>query len=155
MLTCTLRAAAAPVAGEPVPLSFSLVNRGAGSVRLLTWGTPFEGWLSPFVAVWFGEQQLPYQGPMVKRGEPTADEVLRLDGGHGRQAEVDLARAFDLTRPGRYRVEPRITLHDHEFGDAKGWPRPRAAHEPLALRCPATEFVVQPPRRPPPGREPR
>lgn len=152
MLHCTLRVTPSPVSGEPVRLRFSLANRSDQPLALLTWGTPFEGWWSPFVALHFGDQELPYQGPMAKRGEPGADEVLRILPGRSRRAEVDLAQAFDLSRPGRYRVEPRIHLHDHEFGEAKGWPRPRDAHQPLSLACPEVEFVVQPARRPPPGR---
>ena len=155
MLDCPLSVAPSPVSGEPVRLRFSLANRSRQPLALLTWGTPFEGWWSPFVALHFGDQELPYQGPMAKRGEPGSDEVLRIPPGHSRRAEVDLAQAFDLSRPGTYRVAPNIHLHDHEFGAASGWPRPRAAHQPLLLNCPTVEFVVQPARRPPPGREPR
>lgn len=149
MLVCALRVAPSPVSGEPVRLHFTLTNRAEQPVRLLSWGTPFEGWWSPFVALRFGDQELPYQGPMAKRGEPDAEEVLRILPGRSRRAEVDLAQVFDLSRPGQYHVEPRISLHDHEFGQTKGWPRSRTEHQPLELDCPAVEFVVQSPRRDP------
>lgn len=100
-------------AGAPLPLTMVLHNRGRVALRVLTWGTPFEGaWLQPFVSVLRAGTPLPYQGATVKRGAPEASEYLRLPAGASRRAALDLRDAFDLSAPGDYRVVAEITLHD-------------------------------------------
>lgn len=137
-LQCELTVALQP---EPT-LQFVLRNRGPDAVAVLTWGTPFEGWYQPFVRVLRDGQPLPYAGPVVKRGDPEADEMRRLAAGGTRSASLALAPAFDLRAPGRYRVEPAIVLHDaRPLAPREGaTPRPRDRHTPLALSCPPVEF---------------
>lgn len=149
-LVCSLRVMPA-AAGQPVPLAMTLHNRANQALRFLVWDTPFEGWASPFVVLRFGEQELPYQGPVVRRSQPGADAMVSIPAGGSRRAEVDLAQVFDLSRPGRYRLEPRITLRDHVLGETTAWPRSGGVQKPLKLPCPAVEFVVPTPRRPAPG----
>jgi len=141
-LRCSLTAPASVAAGQPVPLRFSLANRGSVAVQVLEWGTPFEGWFAAYVEVSRDGVALPYRGPMVKRGEPAADEYLRVAAHRARRAEVDLAQPFDLSVPGIYRVQPRITLFDVIAGGIPA-PRPRDRHASLALSCPAFEVRVE------------
>ena len=58
-----------------------------------------------------------------------------------KRVTIDLAEAFDLGRPGRYELQPRILLHDVHTGAAVP-PRPRALHVPQPLDCPAGEFIL-------------
>ena len=51
-----------------------------------------------------------------------------LSDQQARTASVDLTDVFDLGKPGRYRVEPRIHLHDVMTGTQASLPRPRAQH---------------------------
>ncbi|HEY9238472.1 MAG TPA: hypothetical protein VIP10_06525, partial [Burkholderiaceae bacterium] len=125
-----------------VPLRITLTNRRPAAVQVLNWATPFEGWFGPYVHVMRDGVPQRYTGPMVKRGDPTADEYLAIAAGRSRRASVDLAQPFDLSQPGRYRVTPRITL----FDVASTAPRPRDAHVPLPLDCPALEIEVVAPR---------
>ena len=135
---CKLSAPARVESGQPVPLRFTLTNRGRAAVRVLNWATPFEGWFGPYVQVMRDGALLGYAGPMVKRGDPGADEYVAIPAGRSRRASVDLAQPFDFTQPGRYRVVPRITLFDITTGAA----RPRAEHTPMPLNCPALEIEV-------------
>jgi hypothetical protein len=141
-LHCTLTAPASVAAGRPVPLQFTLANRGAVAVRVLEWGTPLEGWFAAYVEVSRDGVALPYRGPTVKRGDPAADEYVRIAAHRARRAEVDLAQPFDLSVPGVYRVRPRITLFDVMEG---GTPAPRARHRHAsqALSCPEFEVRVE------------
>ena len=141
-LRCSLTAPASVATGESVPLRFSLANRGSVAVQVLEWGTPFEGWFAAYVEVLRDGVAVPYRGPMVKRGEPAADEYVRIAARRARHAEVDLAQPFDLSGPGVYRVRPRITLFDVMGADAPA-PRPRARHVALALSCPEFEVRVE------------
>ena len=139
-LRCTLTAPASVVAGQPVPLRFTLANRGGAAVQVLEWGTPLEGWFAAYVEVSRHGLAIPYRGPMVKRGDPAADEYVRIAAHRARRAEVDLAQPFDLSVPGLYRIRPRITLFDVATAGTPA-PRPRDRHAPQTLSCP--EFEVQ------------
>jgi len=141
-LRCSLTAPARVAVGEPVPLRFSLANRGSVAVQVLEWGTPFEGWFAAYVEVSRDGVAVPYRGPMVKRGEPAADEYVRIAAHRARRAEVNLAQPFDLSAPGVYRVRPRITLFDVAAAGTAA-PRPRDRHASLALSCPELEVRVE------------
>lgn len=141
-LRCTLQVAPQGVAGRPVPLRMVLRNAGAQAVRVLTWQTPFEGgWFAPFVSISLEGRELPYQGAMIKRGEPTPDEYLRLRARGARSATLDLAQAFDLSRPGRYTLTPRLRLMDvRPDRDAAATAGTMA---PLPLDCPVLQFELR------------
>jgi hypothetical protein len=141
-LVCKLSAPARVEAGQPVPMRFTLTNRGQGAVRVLNWATPFEGWFGPYVQVMRNGSLLRYTGPMVKRGDPGPDDHVAIAAGRSRHATVDLAQPFDFTAPGRYRVTPRMTLFDVSTGP----PRQRDAMVPAKLDCPALEVQVLPAR---------
>jgi hypothetical protein len=129
------------VAGQPVPLEFTVVNHG-GPAHLLTWNTPLEGWFAAYVDVSRDGQPLPYQGPMFKRGDPTPQNYVHLAAGEAHKAQVDLALPFDFSVPGRYRVVPHITVFDL-IPESKGKPpRPRDAHQSVALSCNTVEIEV-------------
>ena len=140
---CTLKTPRQGRIGQPVWLHIRLESPSA--VQVLTWGTPFEGaWLAPFVALTRKGEAIPYRGAAVKRGEPVADDYLRLQPNQARQARIDLAQAFDLSLPGSYRLVPRLQLHDVVPSQPGAVPRPRSAHRPLWLACPALAFDLRP-----------
>ena len=139
-LHCSLTAPASVVIGQPVPLQFTLANRGAVAVQVLEWGTPFEGWFAAYVEVSRDGVAVPYRGPMVKRGDPVLGEYVRIAAHRARRAEVDLAQPFDLSAPGVYRVRPRIALFD-VVPSGTPTPRPRDRHAAQTLNC--AEFEVR------------
>ncbi len=147
-LRCVLHAPARVVVGAPVPLRFVVTNRSRQALSLLEWNTPFEGWFGAYVEVTRDGVALSYRGPMLKRGEPSADEYLRFGAGQTRRASVDLSLPFDLSQPGLYRVQPRITLHD--VAGAQAPQRMRAQHAAQALMCNAVELRVVPAAARPP-----
>jgi len=144
-LRCALEAPPHAVAGSPVLLRFTVTNTGPGALQILRWNTPFEaGWFAPFVSVTRDGQALPWQGPVLKRGDPAAEDYFRLEPGAAKTAELDLALPVDLSRPGRYRVVPRIHLVDVFEAQAAVPPRPRAGHAGADLPCPDVEFTLAP-----------
>ncbi|MEO6409189.1 MAG: hypothetical protein ABIO45_10620 [Burkholderiaceae bacterium] len=140
-LQCECSVAESGRAGAPVVLHFTLVNRGRQTVQVLEWGTPFEGWLAPFVDLLRDGTALQYAGASVKRGDPGREEYLTLAPGARRKVGVDLAEAFDLRRAGSYLLRPRITLHDVYFGVAVE-NRTRAQHHPYDLNCRELRFTL-------------
>ncbi len=142
-LQCSLAAPAEARAGQPVMLRFTVRNTGPRTLALLDWNTPFEeAWFSAYVQVWRDGAELPYQGPMVKRAEPSIDQYFRLGPGESRTAEVDLALPFDLHPPGLYKVQPRIQLHD--VADGSRPLQPSARRTAQALACNAVSIRVLP-----------
>jgi hypothetical protein len=142
-LRCELNAPASGRAGAPLLLHFKITNSGSQGVRVLDWNTPFEpGWFAPFVTVSREGQPVTYRGASMKRGDPAASDYLAIGAGRTRHARIDLAEAFDLSRPGHYRVEPQIMLHDVL---PAGTPAPRArdAHQALPLACNAAEVDLR------------
>ena len=146
-LRCALDAPARVAAGQAVVLKFTLTNPGPSPLQVLRWNTPFEGsWLAPFIELTRDGRPVPYQGPMVKRREPTAQSYLRLEAGGSASAEIELAPAFDVSLPGRYRVQPRLRIVDLHVAHAGPVERPRAEHQGVDLACPAVQFQVLIPR---------
>ncbi|HEX6703743.1 MAG TPA: hypothetical protein VF169_03200 [Albitalea sp.] len=143
-LRCVLKAPAKASVGKPVLLRFSVTNLSKGPVLLLEWNTPFEGWFGPFVEVSRDGVALPYRGPTVKRGDPAAQEYLRLLPGRGRTASVDLAQPFDLSVPGRYRVVPRVRVFDVVRAGEMARPRLRDQLVGVGLACNEVEIEVHP-----------
>jgi len=81
-LRCALEAPAHAAAGGPVLLRFTVTNTGPAALQVLRWNTPFEaGWFAPFVSVTRDGQALPWQGPVLKRGDPSAEDYVRLESG--------------------------------------------------------------------------
>jgi len=142
-LRCELSAPASGRAGAPLLLHFKITNNDSQGVRMLDWNTPFEpGWFAPFVTLQRDGQAVTYRGASMKRGDPAAQDYVAIGAGRVRHARIDLAEAFDLSRPGHYRVEPQIVLHDVlPFGTRA--PRPRDAHQAHSLACNAVEFDLR------------
>ncbi|MEK8031956.1 hypothetical protein AACH06_14100 [Ideonella sp. DXS29W] len=142
-LRCTLEAPARAVAGQAVMLRFSFSNEGAAALRVLRWNTPLEGaWFAPFVEVRRDGRKLPFQGPMIKRAEPRAEDYVAFAPGQTITAEVDLALPFDLSAPGHYRIEPRLRLFDVRVDSGHATAPPRAEHHGSDLPCPSVEIEL-------------
>jgi peptidyl-Lys metalloendopeptidase len=142
-LRCELTAPAAGRAGAMFELRFAITNTGPHALRVLDWNTPFEpGWFHPFVELTRDGQPLAYRGASMKRGDPAAADYLTLAAHRTRRARADLALAFDLSQPGRYRALPRFVLHDVA---PRGAPVPRArdAMQAHPLLCNSVEFELK------------
>lgn len=143
LLRCQLSALEAPRLGGPVRLRWELANDSSFAVSVLAWQTPLEGFRGPIFAVTRDGEEVAYLGPVVKRADPTAESYVRLPAGGGAIREVDLAEAYDLAVPGRYRVTfPGGLLDVAPEGVAV--PRGRAGLEPVGLECPPLEINLAP-----------
>lgn len=133
-ITCRLEPQA------PTSIRFELANGTDSALRVLKWNTPLEGWKGTVLRVTRDGEELPYQGPMLKRGDPQADAYVEIPAGGRVDATVDLAEVYDVSRPGTYRVEADGDLIDVTAETA---PRPRDRHEAMPLECGAVTFEVR------------
>jgi hypothetical protein len=135
-LTCRIELQA------PAGIRFVLANPSQAPVWVLKWNTPLEGWMgSIFTVTGPDGAELPYTGPMVKRGDPGRDEYVQIPPGGEVDAVVDLANVYNLSKPGRYRVQVTGGLADLA-ADAAPVPRPREQHQGVELQCGEVELVL-------------
>jgi hypothetical protein len=140
-LDCTMSVSPRLKAGEPVELRFQLSNPTARPVFVLDWHTPLEGLLANFLQVTRDGQEVPYQGPMMKRGDPGAEDYVAIQPGASAEAKVEVSLAYDFTQPGHYRLAFRDSLMDVITNQAEV-PHPRERFQPLAVQCPAVETTI-------------
>jgi hypothetical protein len=143
-LGCRLESRPPLVAGGPAKLHFELTNRSQAPVWVLRWNTPLEGWRGTILRITRDGrdgEEIPFQGPMFKRGDPAHGDYAEIAAGGRSEATVDLAEVYDLSRPGRDRVEVVGDLVD-VTPDGGSVPRPRDLHHPVSLRCEAVDLEI-------------
>ncbi|WP_133510057.1 hypothetical protein [Candidatus Thiosymbion oneisti] len=126
--------------GEPVLIRFELRNHTPERMEVLKWGTPLEGkLLRDMFAVELGPHAtpVPYRGPSVKRGTPTASDFVTLEPNAVLSAEIDLAQGYALDKPGSYFVRyRRSVLHHKRHGSVES--------EMQAVQSNPIEFIRAP-----------
>jgi peptidyl-Lys metalloendopeptidase len=131
--------------GEPVEVRFQLTNRTEQPLFVLSWRTPLEGRLlgNDFKVTREGTE-IPYQGPMAKRGNPSAESYQSLAPGASVDAKVELSLAYDMKQPGRYRIEYPGPLLDVIRTQAQV-PHSLDQFESQPVSCPAVETTISSP----------
>ena len=121
---------------------FELRNPGERPVYALKWNSPLETpWVGTILAVTREGTEIPYGGPMVKRGDPGRDDYVEIPAGGTVSATVDLGQAYDLAASGTYEVRVDHGLFDATL-DAGEVPRPRERHQALPLSCEGLRLTV-------------
>ena len=111
-LSATLEAPSSLPNGEAVRVTFTLTNHSPETLYVLTWYTPLEGIFGEIFRIERDGQAIPYEGPLVMRGDPLPKDYVQLEAGTSASAEVDLATAYDFSSAGEYTIEflsPRIS----------------------------------------------
>jgi Lysine-specific metallo-endopeptidase/Hemopexin len=131
--------------GEPILLTFELQNVSDRDYALLSWNTPLEREVFDYIEVRHGDRVLPYDGRVVKRGDPPAEAYRRVAAGETVVEQVDLSTAFAFTVPGTYtvRLDPRFLDAIPEAGETIVG-RTRAEHEGFALDPLSASFELLP-----------
>jgi len=140
-LQCALSVAPRLKVGEPVNVTFRLTNPTAQPLYVLNWHTPLEGLLSNCLEITRAGTELPYQGPMFKRGDPDAEEYVTIAPGASVENTIEAQLAYDFSQPGTYRIAFRGPLRDATSKQAEV-PRPLAQHRELPVQCQAAETTI-------------
>ncbi|PTL80874.1 protease [Vitiosangium sp. GDMCC 1.1324] len=143
-LECALSVPATVRSGEPVEVRFQLTNRTAQPLYVLTWRTPLEGLRGNDFQITRDGTDIAYQGPMVKRGNPSAQSYVTIAPGASVDGKVDLALAYDLKQPGRYRIAFRGQLMDVADKQAEV-PRTLDLLKSTPVQCPVVETTITAP----------
>lgn len=143
-LQCSLSVPAQLKVGQPVEVTFKLSNPTEQAQYVLNWHTPLEGLKNNILEVTRdGGPELPYQGPMFKRGEPGADAYVTVAPGASVEAKIDASLTYDFSQPGAYRIAFRGPIMDVTTAQAEV-PRPMAQHRPMPVECPTLETKIVP-----------
>ncbi|WP_119270449.1 hemopexin repeat-containing protein [Taklimakanibacter deserti] len=131
--------------GEPIILKYELVNESDDDYALLSWETPFEHGVGNFIEVRFGDRVVPYDGRLVKRGEPTEVAYRRITPRQRIAEELDLSTAFAFDEPGIYTVTLHVRFRDAiRQADSRFTARRRIEHEGFALEPLSWSFELLP-----------
>jgi peptidyl-Lys metalloendopeptidase len=82
----------------------TVTNTSRHAVRIPKWQLPSDFVEAKLFQVSRDGQPVQYEGPMIKRGLPTAEEFVVLRPGQTYRATVDLSAAYDLAQTGEYTV---------------------------------------------------
>ncbi|MDX1416747.1 MAG: hypothetical protein R3293_21275 [Candidatus Promineifilaceae bacterium] len=102
----------APAGPDDVRLRFTLTNVSRSPLYVLQWYTPLEGIAGEIFQVQHSGQMIPYEGALVMRDVPLLEEYVLLEPGQSTEAEVNLAKVYNFSRPGEYSIKfisPRIS----------------------------------------------
>ena len=140
-LDCALSAPATVKAGEPVEVVFRLSNPTSKPLHVLDWHTPLEGLLNDIFQVTRDGAEQPYQGPMMKRAAPQADDYVTLAPGASVEGRVDVSLGYEMRQPGRYTIAFRGRLMDVATRREDA-PHPQGEFRETQVRCPEIQTTV-------------
>ena len=80
------------VKDEPIIINFTIENISREKVWVLKWYTPLEGVKGKIFHVLCAGKEIPYEGLMMKRGEPTNDDYIQIDQRSFVSADIDLSK---------------------------------------------------------------
>ena len=112
VLKYQLRADASYVAGKSIRIGFILQNLSNENLWILRWYTPLEGVEGKIFRVTCDGKEIPYEGRMVKRGDPSKSDYVYLAPNGSVFAEVDLSKAYSLSACNECRVAFKGRIHD-------------------------------------------
>ena len=98
---------------NPIIVNFELENISNENFWILTWYTPLEGLRGKIFRVMCDGKEIPYEGPMIKRGEPQKDDYIQLLPRKPVSVRVDLSSAYTLPTCNQTLVEFKGRIYDH------------------------------------------
>jgi hypothetical protein len=133
-LECRMEGMHPQIAGGPTGVRFQVINRMPKPISVLRWNTPFEGWRGTLFSVSLEGKEIPYKGPMVKRGDPDLGDYMTFRPGESQIIGIDLSQGYDMSKPGLYTVKVTGGVQD-VIQDGTQPPRPRDRFQPVGLVC--------------------
>ncbi|WP_224245642.1 protease [Hyalangium gracile] len=133
--------------GEPVVVTFRIRNPTPQTLYVLKWRSPFEGQpRSRFLEITRDGVEVQYQGPMIKRGDPSAGDYASVpastaDTKGEAELAIEASLAYDFSQPGTYRIAYRGPLMDATAQESEV-PRPLAQHRAMPVECPEVQTTI-------------
>jgi len=97
---------------RPVRLKVVLTNTSNRELSVLTWNTPLDHVVTDCLDVTVNGKKVAYDGPIVKRGAPTAKDYITIKAGQTVATEFPVSAAYDTSKPGTYQVKLKTPIPD-------------------------------------------
>lgn len=130
------------VQGKPVVVDFTLENNSDADLWILKWYTPLEGIKGKILQVTCDGEELPYEGMMMKRGNPSRDDYVLLHPSASARAEFDLAEVYSLKPCNECRLSFKGRIHDVVFDQSK-IPRANDQQESAEVSGTSVSFRIE------------
>lgn len=141
---CTIEMAPVYRLGEDVTLKYRIKNQTNEDRRILRWNTPLEG-IGKWLRLTREGIVIPYDGPLVSRGDPSPDEYVTVLAGASVSGSVELSEAYDLSKPGNYEAQVETYIQDqYSTTTVSALARPGAAHQICRLTSNSVHFRIIP-----------
>tara|TARA_R110000744_G_scaffold331918_5_gene437356 strand:+ start:3795 stop:4259 length:465 start_codon:yes stop_codon:yes gene_type:complete len=104
-ISCKLIIAAEQPVVNGIFVDFILFNNIERDLSVLTWHTPLEGFYSKlFIITDQYNEQVDYQGPIIKRANPSPEDYQLIRANGNVATLLDLSLVYDLI-PGDYKIK--------------------------------------------------
>ena len=133
-----LNAQSSYVKSAPVVIRFTLENLSSKDVWILKWYTPLEGIKGKIFDIKCNGVDIPYEGRLMKRGNPEIDDYIRLLPKGLAYAEVDLSQAYSLPVCKECWLKFKGRIYDAVFDERQV---PRASNEHQRVDIPGNAVV--------------
>jgi hypothetical protein len=130
------------VLGKPVVIKITFENLAATDIWILKWYTPLEGIKGKILAVTCDGAEIPYEGRLMKRGNPQREDYVMLHPGALAQAEFDLSETYSLRVCSECVVSFKGRIHDVVI-DPKQLPRVADEHTPVDASGDSISFRIE------------
>jgi hypothetical protein len=141
MIKYRLSALDSYVKNNPIIINFTLENLSNENLWVLTWYTPLEGLKGKIARVICDGKEIPYEGPMVKRGNPEKSDYIHIPPGRSVSAEFDLSKAYTLPACKECLVEFKGRIYDYSTS-ADSIPKSSEEHQMVSITGDAVTFRV-------------
>ncbi len=133
-LECSISTQKEYVLGNELSVKISVKNVSEENIALLKWNTPFEGLLSHVFKINIGENQaLPYDGILIKRGNPQKKDFIMLKPGEEITQTVDITNAYFINQVTNHEIKVDFmglyfVSENNEYPDTSGSKKPYVVH---------------------------
>jgi len=129
------------VAGTPITINFTLENLLDENLWVLNWYTPLEGMRGEIFQVKCDGKEIPYEGMMVKRGDPDRDSYIHIVPRGSVSEEVDLSSGYNLPISEDCQVDFKGRIYDILSDEGK-LPRRSDEHQGMDITGKFVAFRV-------------
>ncbi len=102
---------------EPIVIKFTLENNSEENLWILNWNTPLEGLKNRILNVICDGKEIPYEGIMMKRGQPSKEDYVQITPGSSISASVDLLEGYAIPLANQCKVDFKGRILDISTND--------------------------------------
>jgi hypothetical protein len=124
-------------------IGFILENSSDENLWILNWYTPLEGLKGKIFNVTCDGKGIPYEGIMMKRGQPIKEDYEQIAPGGSLSASVDLSEGYTIPIANQCKVDFKGRIYDvSTIGESI--PKKVEDHRMVRIAGNATAFRVTP-----------